>query len=156
MTKFGDDLIAALGQVLAHVRGDESGIGAVHRIEVARDAIDVKAVRKRVGLTQDAMARVLDVSRSGYRKWEQHARRVPGPVRTLLVVMQREPEAVMRALAPEMVGYRAAPTSWPTTAKAAGKPKRVKAGGKPTGRPAMRPRKKTRAANKPHRRDHVA
>jgi putative transcriptional regulator len=153
MTKFGDDLIAALGQALAHVRGDDSGIGAVHRIEVAREAVDVKAVRKRVGLTQDAMARVLDVSRSGYRKWEQHARPVPGPVRTLLMVMQREPEAVMRALAPEMVGYTAAPTSRPTAAKVAGKSKRAKARGGRTGR--MRPRRKLKAATKPQRRDHV-
>ena len=156
MSKFGDDLIAALGQVLAHVRGDDSGIGVVHRIEVAREAVDLRAVRTRVGLTQDAMERVLDGSRSGYRTWEQHARPGPGPVRTLLGVMQREPEAVMRALAPEMVGdTAAAPTSSPTAAKAAVKSKRAKAGDGTTGKPAMRAGRKSRAATKPHRRHHL-
>ena len=35
---------------------------------------------------------------SGYRKWEQGTRRVSGPAATLLRVIEKEPEAVRRAL----------------------------------------------------------
>jgi putative transcriptional regulator len=40
----------------------------------------------------------MGMSLSGYRKWEQGARRVSGPAATLLRVIQKEPEAVRRAL----------------------------------------------------------
>jgi len=102
MTKFGDDLIAALGQALSHVRGDDSGVGAVHEVDRARKTVDAKAVRQRIGLKQAQMARIMDMSLSGYRKWEQHTRSVSGPARTMLVMMEREPQAVLRALAPDM------------------------------------------------------
>lgn len=102
VTRFGDDLIAALGQALAHAQGDESAAAAVHRFQTDRGAVDVKAVRKRVGLTQEQMARIMDLSVSGYRKWEQGRRAVSGPARSLLYVMEREPEAVIRALSPPL------------------------------------------------------
>jgi putative transcriptional regulator len=119
MTKFGDDLIAALGQALAHARGDDSGVGAVHEIDRAREAVDVKAVRRRAGLKQAEMARIMDMSLSGYRKWEQHTRAVSGPARTMLVMMEREPQAVFRALAPEMKARGKRPSS---SKRKAGKP----------------------------------
>ncbi len=40
----------------------------------------------------------MGMSLSGYRKWEQGVRRVSGPAETLLQVIQKEPEAVRRAL----------------------------------------------------------
>lgn len=134
MTKFGDDLITALGQALAHARGDDSVVGAVHEIDRAREAVDVKAVRRRVGLKQVEMARIMDMSLSGYRKWEQNTRSVSGPARTMLVVMEREPEAVIRALAPEMAelhntldaragGGTTAKGTKPTSRKAQGRAK---------------------------------
>lgn len=63
------------------------------------DEIDVRAVRKRLGLTQEEIAPLFGMSVSGYRKWEQGKRAVSGPARTLLKVMSREPKAVLRALA---------------------------------------------------------
>ena len=38
------------------------------------------------------------VVRNGYRKWEQGTRRVSGPAANLLRVIEKEPEAVKRAL----------------------------------------------------------
>ncbi len=102
MTQLGDDLIAALGQALAHARGENSGVGRVHEIDTARKDVDVKAVRQRVGLKQREMARIMDMSLSGYRKWEQRKRSLSGPARTMLVVMEREPQAVMRALGQDL------------------------------------------------------
>ena len=44
------------------------------------------------------MAPLMDMSLSGYRKWEQDTRRVSGLAATLLHVIEREPEAVRRVL----------------------------------------------------------
>jgi len=47
------------------------------------------------------MATVLGTSPSGYKKWEQGKRQPSGAARTLLRVMYKEPEAVLRALSSE-------------------------------------------------------
>ena len=90
MSRFGGDLIQSLNEALAHAKGD--GPAIVHVPVVPRE------VRKQAKLTQAQMAPLMGMSLSGYRKWEQGARRVSGPAATLLRVIQREPEAVKRAL----------------------------------------------------------
>ena len=90
MSTFGDDLIQSLNEALAHARGDGSAI--VHAPVVPRE------VRMKVNLTQAQMAPLMGMSLSGYRKWEQGTRRVSGPAATLLRVIEREPEAVKRAI----------------------------------------------------------
>ena len=96
MTKFGADLIQSMSEALAHAQGkDVVGI-SVHSVDVG--AVDAKAIRKTLDLTQDEMATVLGTSPSGYKKWEQGKRQPSGAARTLLRVMDREPEAVLRAL----------------------------------------------------------
>jgi len=99
MTKFGDDLIASMTEALAHARGENVPGMVVHEIDV--DNIDPKEVRLHLGLTQERMAQVMGTSLSGYRKWEQQQRTPSGAARTLLRVMAKEPEAVLRALADE-------------------------------------------------------
>ncbi len=94
MARVGSDLIEAMTEALSHARGE--GQGTVHIVET--HDVDPRAVRKGLGLTQVQMARVLGASLSGYRKWEQGVRAPGGAVRTLLRVMEREPEAVLRAL----------------------------------------------------------
>ena len=99
MTKFGADLIQAMSEALAHAQGkDVPGI-KVHSVEVG--AVDAKAIRKKLDLTQDEMASVLGTSPSGYKKWEQGKRQPSGAARTLLRIMEKEPEAVLRALSSE-------------------------------------------------------
>lgn len=90
MTTFGQDLIQAMQEAVAHVKGD--GPAIVH------SPINPREVRKRARLTQAQMARLMGMSLSGYRKWEQGAREISGPALTLLRVLEREPEAVLRAL----------------------------------------------------------
>ena len=90
MNSFGDDLIQSLTEALAHAKGE--GPVLVH-IPVAP-----REVRKQAKLTQAQMAPLMGMSLSGYRKWEQGTRRVSGPAATLLRVLEREPEAVKRAL----------------------------------------------------------
>ena len=90
MNTFGSDLIRSLEEALAHAKGE--GPAIVH------GSLTPREVRKRVKLTQAQMAPLMGMSLSGYRKWEQGARRVSGPAATLLRVIQKEPEAVKRAL----------------------------------------------------------
>jgi len=91
MSKLGKDLIQSLGEALAHVKGE--GPAIVHA------PLDPREIRERAKLTQAAMAALMGMSLSGYRKWEQGKRTVSGPAATLLRVIAKEPEAVKRALA---------------------------------------------------------
>ena len=61
--------------------------------------VDVAAIRKRLGLTQTAFAGRFGVPIGTLRDWEQGRRAPEGPARSLLMVIDREPEAVERALA---------------------------------------------------------
>lgn len=90
MSDFGDDLILAMTEALAHAKGE--GPAVVHA------AIAPREVREQAKLTQAQMAPLMGMSLSGYRKWEQGQRRVSGPAATLLRLIQKEPEAVRRAL----------------------------------------------------------
>ena len=94
-SSFGHDLIQAMGQALAHATGAQEG-AVEHRVDV--EAVNAREVRKHLKLTQDQMAAFLGTSVSGYRKWEQGQRQPSGAARTLLRVMEKEPQAVLRAL----------------------------------------------------------
>ena len=60
--------------------------------------VDVAAIRKRMGMSQIQFAKRYGFSHTTLRDWEQ-GRRSPGSVaRTLLTVLDREPQAVDRAL----------------------------------------------------------
>lgn len=96
MSKFGADLIQAMAEALSHAQGKDVPGVRLHSVDIG--AVDAKAIRKKLDLTQDEMAAVLGTSPSGYKKWEQGARQPSGAARTLLRVMDREPEAVLRAL----------------------------------------------------------
>ncbi|ABL68597.1 helix-turn-helix domain-containing protein [Paracoccus denitrificans] len=91
MSTFGEDLIQAMGEALAHAKGE--GTAILH------EPVDPREVRMRAKLTQAQMAPLMGMSLSGYRKWEQGQRRVSGPAATLLRVIEKEPGAVQRALA---------------------------------------------------------
>ena len=90
MSTFGDDLIQAMTEALAHAKGE--GPAIVHTPVAPRE------VREQARLTQAQMAPLMGMSLSGYRKWEQGQRRVSGPAATLLRLLQKEPDGVMRAL----------------------------------------------------------
>lgn len=91
----GDDLIKSLGEALAHARGESV---QVRTTRPKAPDIAIKDIREKIGLTQAALANVLGVSVSGLRKWEQGQRQPSGAALTLLQVMDREPEAVARAI----------------------------------------------------------
>jgi putative transcriptional regulator len=58
----------------------------------------VKAVRARLGQTQEQFALMIGVSVATLRNWEQGRRHPDGPALALLRVAARNPEAVAAAL----------------------------------------------------------
>ena len=83
-------------QALAIARGElDPSTYVVH----VPDEVDVKEMRKRLKLSQAAFARRYGFNPARIRDWEQGRSRPDGAVRAYLLVIQREPEAVDRALA---------------------------------------------------------
>lgn len=64
----------------------------------AHEPIDPREARKHAALTQAQMAPLKGMRLSSYRKWEQGQRHGSGPAAMLLRVIEKEPEAVRRAL----------------------------------------------------------
>lgn len=60
--------------------------------------VDLKQLRRRLGLTQESFAARFGFSLGTVRNWERGRRRPEGPAQILLQVIDREPEAVERAL----------------------------------------------------------
>lgn len=60
--------------------------------------IDIKAIRLRLHLSQDAFAHYFGVSVRTIQEWEQHRREPTATARNFLKVIEREPRAVLRAL----------------------------------------------------------
>jgi putative transcriptional regulator len=94
---FGADMVQAMSEVLAYAQGKAVSGAVEHHVDVG--AVDVKRIREKLKLTQTQMAALLGTSPSGYKKWEQGQRQPSGAARTLLQVMEKEPAAVIRALA---------------------------------------------------------
>jgi putative transcriptional regulator len=93
----GESIIAGLQDALAYAQGDTSR-GQAHTVRIPA-RVDVKAIRKRLGLTQTAFAQRYGFELSSIRNWEQGRRQPEGPARLLLLVIDKEPDAVQRALA---------------------------------------------------------
>lgn len=63
--------------------------------------IDVKAIRAKLGMTQPEFAGRFGFSVKTLRHWEQKQRVPEGPTRAYLLVIERDPDAVQRALGSE-------------------------------------------------------
>jgi putative transcriptional regulator len=92
----GEDIIAGLQELQAHMRGE---ITLRTRVIEVPDPIDVKAIRERSGLTQKEFATRYGFSDRTLQQWEQGRQRPDSAVRAYLMVIDREPAAVHRALA---------------------------------------------------------
>jgi putative transcriptional regulator len=58
----------------------------------------VRRVRRRLGLTQQEFARRIDVPLDTIRNWEQGKRYPTGAAKALLKILDKAPEAALRAL----------------------------------------------------------
>lgn len=98
MSKAAFDKIAAgLTDAIAIAEG-QADPGS-YRVHIPED-VDVVAIRKRLGLTQAQFATRYGFSLGRVRDWEQGRTAPEASQRILLTVLDREPEAVARALEP--------------------------------------------------------
>jgi putative transcriptional regulator len=63
------------------------------------EEVDVVAIRTQLGLSQGEFATRFGFKLDALQNWEQGRRRPDGAARAFLRVIEREPEAVLRALA---------------------------------------------------------
>ena len=92
----GRKILAGLEQAIAHARGEESG--AVMRSAHVATAFDVRALRNRLGLTQQAFAAQFGFSLAAVRHWEQGLRVPEASARILLTLIDRDPAYVRETL----------------------------------------------------------
>ena len=59
----------------------------------------VKALRQRLGMTQEAFAQAFHLPLSTLRDWEQRRSTPDAPARALLLAIERDPKAMKRLLA---------------------------------------------------------
>ncbi|MSP50002.1 MAG: helix-turn-helix domain-containing protein [Alphaproteobacteria bacterium] len=95
MTKVADDIRRGLKQAVAYAKGTADK--KRYRVHVP-ERIDVRAIRRRLAMTQEEFARRFGFSINTLRHWEQGKRRPEGPTRAYLLVIDRAPDVVQRVL----------------------------------------------------------
>ena len=88
-----EDLKQSLKEA-ASIRRGKLAAGRVSRIS----APDAKTIRAKVGLTQSEFAQLIGVKVATLRNWEQHRRSPTGAAAALLTIVEKEPDAALRAL----------------------------------------------------------
>jgi putative transcriptional regulator len=92
---FGADLIEGMKLVLAHQRSE------AELEQIRPKPINVKAIRKRVKMSQAEFSRTYGISKRALQEWEQGGRQPDSAARAYLTVIAKEPAVVRRALAGE-------------------------------------------------------
>lgn len=93
MSKAGDKLIAAALEAQAIARGETKAAGMFVPADV-----DVKAIRKKIGATQEEFAAEFCFSLTQVRDWEQGRSRPLGSSRAYLLIIQEAPDMVRNLL----------------------------------------------------------
>lgn len=93
----GNKIIEGLLEAKAHTLGEEVG-ATEHHIKIP-DMVDVRSIRTRLNLTQAEFALRFGFSIDTVRNWEQSKRSPEASARALLTIIDKEPDAVKRALA---------------------------------------------------------
>lgn len=89
-----NDIKEGLLEAIAHAEGRAPHV-RVHQPRL----VDVKALRAKVGMTQEQFAARFGFSTATLRHWERGDRQPHGPALVLLNVIERNPQAVMDAVA---------------------------------------------------------
>jgi len=94
-SKVADSIRRGLEEAVAYAEGTADP--SRYRVHIP-DEIDVKAIRAKLGMTQEEFAGRFGFSIKTLRHWEQKQRVPEGPTRAYLLVIDRDPKAVQRAL----------------------------------------------------------
>ncbi len=95
MSRTAVSIRKGLEQAVRYAKSHASKKG--YRVHVPAH-IDVKAIRRKLGMTQHTFAARFGFSINTLRHWEQGKRQPEGPTRAYLLVIDRAPAAVERAL----------------------------------------------------------
>ena len=93
-SKLFDRLVESMTQMNEIIDGER-----VPSRESVVDAIHVKDIRKKTGLTQAKFCHLIDVNLGTLRNWEQGRREPTGSAKALLRAISRDPRHVLAALA---------------------------------------------------------
>ena len=91
----GERLLDSMKELRAHLRGEIRLSETVYHVP---PDTDVRALREAVGLSQSDFAALFGFNVRSLQDWEQGRRRPEIPIRAYLAVIQRDPQAVIRAL----------------------------------------------------------
>lgn len=94
MSKAGSRLLEAAREMQAIARGQAEPV----RMHIPAE-MDVKAIRRATGLTQDAFANEFGFTATQIRDWEQGRTRPVQSHRAYLMLIERHPVAIRRMLA---------------------------------------------------------
>ena len=98
MSAIGNDLVDAMGEMLADLRGEAPQMVEHH---VAVSDVDVRAIREGLGLKRPEFCRRFGLDVRAVQDWEQKRRRPDKAARSLLLVIKSSPAAVESAVAAE-------------------------------------------------------
>lgn len=91
----GERLLDSMKELRAHLRGEIRLSETIYHVP---PATDVRALRKKLGLSQSDFAALFGFNVRSLQDWEQGRRQPEIPIRAYLSVIQRDPQAVIRAL----------------------------------------------------------
>ena len=89
-------IMEGVGEARAYLEGTTDK--RRYRVHVP-ERVNVRRIRQRLGLSQEAFAQTYGFALSAVRDWEQGRRRPERSARILLKIVEKEPDAVTRALA---------------------------------------------------------
>jgi putative transcriptional regulator len=95
MSKIADSIRRGLEEAVSFAEGRAEK--AKYRVHVPAK-VDVKAIRTGLGMTQEEFAARFGFSVNTLRHWEQGTRQPEGAARAYLLVIERAPKAVQKAL----------------------------------------------------------
>ncbi|MFI3217503.1 MAG: NadS family protein [Methylococcales bacterium] len=93
MSEMFESIARGLKEAIEYEQG-KNGVVKVHQ----QQEIDVAAIRKQLGFTQAEFAAKFCISMTTLKHWERGKRKPQGAALTLLQIVNKEPEAVLRAL----------------------------------------------------------
>jgi len=91
--KIFDELMASVQEMDGIIKGQKK---PSRRFEFPDP--EVKAIRERMGVSQDRFAMILGVSKRTVENWEQGRRHPTGAARSLLKIVEADPQHALEAL----------------------------------------------------------
>ncbi len=95
LTEADKSILKGAKQALEHARGKKE-TGRAHFVITAD--VDVRAIRKNLGLTQSAFAETYGVPLGTLKNWEGGHRQPDGAAKAYLLVISQRPNVVRKAL----------------------------------------------------------